>query len=713
MASNYSNWHVGVVDSDDDDEVEDDYRYTKQATLWAIEATDAMLAPTLDDDAPPPTAPDPTPTPTATQRPSQSAAVAWKGKPARSKMEVCLRAAYSIMKRKVVSSPKDLVGILIWNTNESKGGESFDVDYAHLLLDLKQVDAQSIRMMKELLERAEEDPEYLRTLLKPNTQGNIVAEMFGACSTIFRTRCPNASNTVFLVTDNDDPLRGTPELLQVAKTKRSDLHDMGYAIEPFLIPERDNADFDVDNFWGEIITAVDEDEGAAVNYPIVNRELSKSLQGMIDAMRTKEAAKRVAFKIPFVLGQGLVIGVAGYNLVGEERKKLPTKVDLNTAAGEEVVSKTVYKDGETGDELNLRNDVKKFFQVGTTDYEKGIQASKIFFSDDDLRKVKSLGRPPSLKLLGFVPREGYLKFHETVKHSHFIYPDEDRYSGSTRTFAALLKSMLKKEVVAYASFIARTSSKPQVVILVPQAEELNSAGVAVTPPGIHICQLPFADDVRDLNLDSTVSVLVSPTDEEEDPEQPAVDIAKKIIGKLVKKYQPDAYPNPALNYFYETLAAVALDEDIPEPDDKTVPAYENIHERVGKYTSKLKALIPEGEMDASRVKTSSSKRPVKKEEKEDGPPPDLSEFVEQFQEKGMKMTVPQIKAGLKAMGEKMSGNKGELYERAQDYLREHGLIKPEPKDGMDLDDDEEEDVKPAVKKKKRKVVRDEEDEDDY
>lgn len=31
-------------------------------------------------------------------------------------------------------------------------------------------------------------------------------------------------------------------------------------------------------------------------------------------------------------------------MIGEETKKLPTKVDLNTQVGQEVVSKTIYKD---------------------------------------------------------------------------------------------------------------------------------------------------------------------------------------------------------------------------------------------------------------------------------------------------------------------------------------------------------------------------------
>jgi len=52
--------------------------------------------------------------------------------------------------------------------------------------------------------------------------------------------------------------------------------------------------------------------------------------------------------------------------------------------------------------------------------------------------------------------------------AHVVLARPQRYSGSTRTFASLLKTMVSKDVVGYASFIPRTTSKPQVVLLLPQ-----------------------------------------------------------------------------------------------------------------------------------------------------------------------------------------------------------------------------------------------------
>lgn len=52
---------------------------------------------------------------------------------------------------------------------------------------------------------------------------------------------------------------------------------------------------------------VDED----MNAPVVSHDLRAALDGMVASLRTKETAKRVAFKVPFVLGKDLSIGITG------------------------------------------------------------------------------------------------------------------------------------------------------------------------------------------------------------------------------------------------------------------------------------------------------------------------------------------------------------------------------------------------------------------
>jgi len=42
---------------------------------------------------------------------------------------------------------------------------------------------------------------------------------------------------------------------------------------------------------------------------------------------------------------------------------------------------------ESGVELK-RGQIKKYFQVGKSDIKTGVQAAKIFFTDEEVRKVK-------------------------------------------------------------------------------------------------------------------------------------------------------------------------------------------------------------------------------------------------------------------------------------------------------------------------------------
>ncbi|KWU42341.1 Ku DNA-binding complex, Ku70 subunit [Rhodotorula sp. JG-1b] len=736
MASAYTGWNIHAGDgSDEDEDLVDEFRHTKESIYWCIEATPTMLAPMLVP--PPPTGdssslkPGATPTPTlSTQRPpptqtqtqAQTKEIVWKGAPAKSKLEECLRCVYAMMKRKVISSPKDLLGVLIWNTEETVKSTS---DHCHLLVELKQIDAQMIKDMRTLLQRAEEDPEYLQKLFKPWTEDTVIGSVFANANTAFREESPNANNRIFWVTDNDDPVKGNTQLTDVLRLKRTDATQSGYKVETFFVPPTFDSDFDLDKFYAEVMTEEADDEAEeAMSAPIVSHDLRAALDGMVTSLRTKETAKRVAFKVPFVLGKELSIGITGYNMIGEETRKLPVKVDLNTSAGDEIIRKTVYKDTDTGTEIDPKRDIKKFYQVGKDDIATGTTSAKIFFSEADVRKVKTLGRPPSLKLLGFKPRKGYLRFEETVKHSYFIYPDEERYTGSTRTFAALHKSMLKKEVVGFASFLARSNSRPQVVLLLPQEEKLHPNGVVAVPGGIHLCQLPFVDDVRDHNLTSSVSIVHPPDPETgEESEQPEIDTAKKIIKHYSKTYNPESYPNPALNYFYDTLAAVALDEDIPQPEDNTRPAYETIEKRIGHLIRDLRKQIPQDQIDPTRVQTSTKKRVVKAEQA----PIDLdavNEFVAEFQARGVKLKVDELKAGLRVMGLPTTGKKADLVDRIQDYVDTHDLGgsgakksrgKASKVDVMDLDDDDEEDEgflkKPKHKKAKHVLTIDDDDDE--
>lgn len=167
------------------------------------------------------------------------------------------------------------------------------------------------------------------------------------------------------------------------------------------------------------------------------------------------------------------------------------------------------------------------------------------------------------------------------------------------------------------------------------------------------------------------------------------------------------------------------------------PARPRRPQRVGKYIRQLRELIPQDQVDSSRIKVSNQKRAGGSASSSkmagaaspaDEPAPDLSDFADELRETGAKMTVAQLKSALKLMGEKTSGKKDELLERVVAWLEERGLWAEEAgpskggKGGKKVEgsdeemgfgddgDDEEQEAKPHHhKKKKKRVVVDDED----
>lgn len=282
-----------------------------------------------------------------------------------------------------------------------------------------------------------------------------------------------------------------------------------------------------------------------------------------------------------------------------------------------------------------------------------------------------------MRLLGFKPRKQFLKFYETIRHAYFIYPDEQTYSGSTRTFAALLEAMVELDVIGYAALLPRTSGHHRICVMLPQEEKRNEKGLMTQGSGIHLIQLPFADELRELGIDETASAFVTPTDDEPYPEQPAIDVAKQVVKKLTfKRYEPDDIPNPVLAHWNASLAAIAMDLPDPEPVDASLPKYDLIKDRAGEHLRQLKELIDLTERDLSKLKLatgSGAKRKAETKEALDPSKMDLS-WLKPFLKEPTKFKVAQLKDRCKELQLTVSGNKSDLIERLNQAVEELNLV---------------------------------------
>lgn len=201
------------------------FRSAKDAVLFAIEVSPSMLT------APPPT----DSKKTDTDSPASAA----------------LKCAYSLMQQRIISNPNDMMGVLLYGTEETKfqgeeharGGLAYP--HCYLLTDLDIPAASDVKALKTLVD---DDGEF-QGLIVPSKDPVSMANVLFCANQIFTTRAPNfASRRLFVVTDNDDPHGKDKALRAAAAVRAKDLYDLGVIIELFPISKPGHG-FDRDRFY--------------------------------------------------------------------------------------------------------------------------------------------------------------------------------------------------------------------------------------------------------------------------------------------------------------------------------------------------------------------------------------------------------------------------------------------------------------------------------
>lgn len=273
--------------------------------------------------------------------------------------------------------------------------------------------------------------------------------------------------------------------------------------------------------------------------------------------------------MPFEIGPGFRISVKGYNIL---QKQVPARGCYVWLDGEEAqiaTHETTKMAEDTAQKVEIV-EIKKAYKFG---------GSQVLFSPEEQKELKNFGNP-IIRIIGFKP-QSMLPHWASMNKSTFIYPNEEDYVGSTRVFSALWQKLLKDKRMGLAWYIARTNATPLLVAILPSTEKIDeSTNGQVIPAGLWLYPLPYADDIRE--PPETASPLVAPDN--------LVDDMRVVIQQLQlprAEYGHSKYPNPALQWHYKILQAMALDEEIPEtPEDKTIPKYRQIDKRAGEYAIK-------------------------------------------------------------------------------------------------------------------------------
>ncbi|KAK8042497.1 hypothetical protein PG994_012980 [Apiospora phragmitis] len=624
---------------EEDDIDEDVYKSQKDALLFAIDVSKTMMkAPPPSDD---------------------------KKADTDSGLTAALKCAYQIMQQRIISNPKDMMGILLFNTEKTKsmdeeedrGSWGYPHCYVYVPLDVPAAD--DVKKLKSLVEDGEDSEE----VLVPSKEPINIKDVLFCANQIFATKAPNfGSRRVFIITDNDNPHMDDKKVNEAAAVRAKDLYDLGVFITLFPIGHQDST-FDLSKFWNDIIF---KDPMAELTDPETVLE-SKSgndgltlLKSLIKNIDAKKTPKRAYFSnMPFEIGPGLTISVKGYNLFQRQVPARNCYVWLDGEKAQIAVGETARTEKGSIRDVE-KGEIKKAYKFG---------GEYVYFSPEEQAEVKKFGEK-TIRIIGFKDRS-LLKFWMAIKKSIFIYPSEEGYVGSTRVFSALWKKLLKSKKVGIAWHIARTNANPQLVAIIPSRTQSDEkSGTPYLPAGLWLYPFPFADDVR------------------AGPELKVVRTTNELTDKMNK---PHRYPNPALQWHYKILQALALEEEVPEKaDDATLPKNKAISKRAGGYLQEWAEVAnealakhqeekavkrePDGEDDDEpRPKKRTKTATASKKNDEEGGSTTTDAALKKLVNSGdiSKMKVTELKEVLAARSLETKGRKADLVDRLEQWVEEN------------------------------------------
>lgn len=168
-----------------------------------------------------------------------------------SPLQAALKCAYHLMEQRIISNPKDMMGILLFGTKKSKfhdsdnGRGGLGYPHCYLFTDLDVPAADDVKALKALVEDGEDDDEVLTPSVDPASMANVLF----CANQIFTTKAANfGSRRLFIVTDSDEPHASDKQARSAAAVRAKDLYDLGVIIDLFPITRGDEK-FDLSKFY--------------------------------------------------------------------------------------------------------------------------------------------------------------------------------------------------------------------------------------------------------------------------------------------------------------------------------------------------------------------------------------------------------------------------------------------------------------------------------
>lgn len=348
-----------------------------------------------------------------------------------------------------------------------------------------------------------------------------------------------SSSTIMLITCNDQPEIGDFKKQFHLRTRIDDV--IKNSIDFKLIPL--GATFNMNLFY----------VGLLKNFNSITKPINglESIDDIMFLINDKLKHGRSVSKLKFFINKDFYISTSLYKFY--TKSKIPSKVKLDKKTNKPLTSNTQVFTLDTK-ELMYKSDLAKYLVSGE---------EKIIFKNEDITILKSGILEPGIRLLGFTNKENIMIYYH-FKTSIFLRPNNDVVESSTRMFNTLLECCLEKNKCIMCFLKIRKGGKVHLSVLIPQAEIINETGTQNHPSGFHVIFLPFLECLKPIKP-------MEPKDKKSLTDA-QISIGMKICESMSIKYYPALIKNPKINFHWAMLESMALESEVPDIVDETLPA---------------------------------------------------------------------------------------------------------------------------------------------
>lgn len=514
----------------------------------------------------------------------------------------------NLLKTLVKSAQNTGLGLYIFNCskkNEDEPSESLNGIYH--VFKLEDLNASMLYKIDCLLDNSvpKEDPinfstkennwEDIFPILHEDFKmkfGESLCSMFDQVSLDFNSVQSNTdlytSKKMFLITDCLSPFNGNGQMKKILQTKLRKLNEDKITVYPFIISngfdtklksEREIS-FDIeegDNIFNEKKDDSLQEFRQLFDFPLDNDLISGKYVPAIDELKLdmleekmikRATVKRLAFECPLIFGK-LKIFVKGLNVFTSVEWNKVKVFDDNGRKHTVHRKATPHINGKPV----VREDIESVVNI----------TGQYFPIDDDIKKECMKFGQDEKPILHVIGTRKFEKFNPsyTINKSLFMIADESKDDLSLARFAAIYKSLCKKNMMILCWGMIRSISYPRFYYLIPTGiSDKYDLPFSTYPSALAMIEIPFGDEVR--KAPDYINEIDPPTEIDD----------SKIMDELVDSLTNEKFTtflNPSLAWKADMIERSILNTPIPTDYEESILKMDDMYQRILQIQKKIES----------------------------------------------------------------------------------------------------------------------------